>query len=263
VLQNSGQSTYEALQATLERRFSSGISLQASFAWQKNITDADSILPGINGGTQQIQNPDNLRQEKAISIQDIPLVFTVAYLYELPFGKGKKFLSGSNIASSVLGGWQVGGVQRYQSGEPIAFGCAQGIPGWDNCIRFNRVPGQSPLSDAAKSGHFDPFASRYYNPAAFVDPNLNRNGGAYQFGNYPRVNSDVRMKPYYNEDFSIIRNFSVREGISVQLKGELLNAFNRHIFSRPDTGPNSPNFGLVTGTIDGPRNVQFTLRVNF
>ncbi len=263
VLQNSGQSTYEALQATLERRFSAGISLQASFAWQKNITNADSILPGINGGTQQIQNPDDLKQEKAISIQDIPVVFTIAYLYELPFGKGKRFLNGNDIASAVLGGWQIGGVQRYQSGEPTAFGCAQGIPGWDNCIRFDRVSGQSPLSDAVRSGDFDPFAGRYYNRAAFVDPNVNRNGGAYRLGNYPRVNGDVRMKPYYNEDFSIIRNFRVREGVAVQLKGELLNAFNRHIFSRPDTGPNSPNFGLVTGTIDGPRNVQFTLRVNF
>lgn len=262
-LQNAGQSTYEALQATLERRFSQGISLQASFAWQKNITDADSILPSINGGTQQIQNPRNLKMEKAISIQDIPLVFTVAYLYELPLGKGKRFFNGSNVASLILGGWQVGGVQRYQSGEPIAFGCAQAIPGWDNCIRFDRVPGQSPLSDAVKNDHFDPYASRYFNPAAFMDPNVNRNGGAYRFGNYPRINSDVRMKPYYNEDFSIIRNIRLREVMTVQLKGELLNAFNRHIFARPDTGPNSPNFGLVTGTIDAPRNVQFTVRVNF
>jgi len=262
-LQNLGQSTYEALQATLERRFSAGLSLQASFAWQKNITDADSILPGINGGTQQIQNPRNLNNEKAISVQDIPIVFTVAYLYELPFGKGKQFLNSNSIASAVLGGWQVGGVQRYQSGEPVAFGCAQKIPGWDNCIRFDRVQGQSPFSNSALSHRFDPFNSRYFNPAAFADPNANRNGGAYRFGNYPRVNDDIRMKPYYNEDFSIIRNFGVREGVSVQLKAEILNAFNRHIFSRPETGPNNPNFGLVTDTINLPRNVQFTLRVNF
>ncbi len=113
------------------------------------------------------------------------------------------------------------------------------------------------------SHRLDPFSSIYFNRAAFADPNANRNGGAYRFGNYPRVNDDIRMKPYYNEDFSVIRNFGIREGVSVQLKAELLNAFNRHIFSRPDTGPNSPNFGLVTGTIDAPRNVQFALRVNF
>ena len=262
-LQNGGSSTYEALQATLERRFSQGISLQASFAWQKNITNADSILPGINGGTQQIQNPRNLALEKAISIQDIPVVFTTAFLYELPLGNGKPFLNGNNIASWVLGGWQIGGVLRYQSGEPTAFGCAQGIPGWDNCIRFDRVPGQVPLSNEVVNDSFDPFANRYYNRAAFADPNANRNGGTYRFGNYPRVNSDARMQPYYNEDFSIIRNVRVKEQVTVQLKAEMLNAFNRHIWARPDTGPNGPNFGLVTSTINTPRNVQFTLRVNF
>jgi hypothetical protein len=71
------------------------------------------------------------------------------------------------------------------------------------------------------------------------------------------------MQPYLNEDFSIIRNFRVREPLTIQLKGELLNAFNRHLWATPDTGPNSPTFGLVTGTIDAPRNVQFTLRALF
>lgn len=191
------------------------------------------------------------------------MVFTTAFLYELPLGNGKPFLNGNNIASWVLGGWQIGGVLRYQSGEPTAFGCAQGIPGWDNCIRFDRVPGQVPLSNEVVNDSFDPFANRYYNRAAFADPNANRNGGTYRFGNYPRVNSDARMQPYYNEDFSIIRNVRVKEQVTVQLKAEMLNAFNRHIWARPDTGPNGPNFGLVTSTINTPRNVQFTLRVNF
>src|SRR5581483_5976311 len=85
VLQNIGQSTYQSLQATLQRRFSAGLSLQSSFTWQKTLTDADSILPGINGGISQIQNPDNLTNEKALSSQDVPYMFTAAFLYELPF----------------------------------------------------------------------------------------------------------------------------------------------------------------------------------
>jgi hypothetical protein len=105
--------------------------------------------------------------------------------------------------------------------------------------------------------------NRYYNPAAFVDPNANRNGGAYRLGDYPRVNGDARMRPYYNEDFSVIKNFPVKEGIAVQLKAEFLNAFNRHVFATPDISPFSPNFGLVTNTINGPRSIQFTLRLNF
>lgn len=73
------------------------------------------------------------------------------------------------------------------------------------------------------------------------------------------------MKPYFNEDFSIIRNINLpfRESMRIQFKAELLNAFNRHIFASPNTTPNSPTFGLVTRTINSPRNVQFTLRLNF
>lgn len=283
VLQNIGQSTYESLQATLERRFAAGLSLQSSFTWSKSITDSDSILPGINGGISQIQNPARLSDEKALSSQDVPYMFTTSFLYELPFGRGKPLLKGP-IGNAILGGWQIGGVLRYQSGTPVSFGCANGIPGWDNCIRFNRVPGVSPFSSSVLNGTFDPFANRYFNGpcqavgqagCAFADPNTElvapgsavtvqqARGGAYYFGDYPRNNGDVRADNYFNEDFSIIRNFHLFESASLQLKGELLNALNRHIFSIPNTAPNDPNFGVVTGTIDQPRIVQFTLRLNF
>ena len=282
VLQNIGQSTYESLQATLERRFSAGLSLQASFTWEKTITDADSILPGINGGISQVQNVANLDQEKALSSQDVPYMFTAAFLYELPFGRGKSMLN-HGIGGAVLGGWQIGGVLRYQTGVPISFGCANGIPGWQNCIRFNRASAP-PLSAAVLNGSFDPFAGRYFNPVcgylgqsgcAFADPNTEliapnstvtvqqARGGAYFFGDYPRNNGDARAPNYFNEDFSIIRNFHLVERATIQLKGELLNAFNRHIFSVPNASPNAANFGLVNGTIDAQRVIQFTLRLNF
>ncbi|MFL6415834.1 MAG: hypothetical protein ACJ74Y_09220, partial [Bryobacteraceae bacterium] len=283
VLQNIGQSTYESLQATLERRFSAGLSLQASFTWAKNITDADSILPGINAGINQVQNPGNLGNEKALSSQDIPYTFTTAFLYELPFGRGKPFLN-RGVGGAILGGWQIGGVLRYQSGTPISFGCGQGIPGWDNCIRFNRVPGVSPFSTQVLNGTFDPLTDRYFTGVcayagqagcAFADPNIERvsqasnvtvqqtRGGAYIFGDYPRTNGDARSPNYYNEDFSLIRNFRLVERAMLQIKAEFLNAPNRHIFSVPNTNPTSANFGVVNGTIDSQRIIQFTMRVNF
>jgi hypothetical protein len=282
VLQNIGQSTFNSLQATLERRFSAGLSLQSSFTWSKTLTDADSILPGINGGISQIQNPADLNSEKALSSQDVPYMFTAAFLYELPFGRGKRLLN-HGIGSAILGGWQIGGVLRYQTGVPISFGCANGIPDWQNCIRFNRASAPPLLADVT-NGHFDPFSERYFNPVcayvgqagcAFADPNTElisagttttvqqARGGAYYLGNYPRNNGDARAPNYFNEDFSIIRNFHLFESATLQMKGELLNAFNRHIFSVPDTAPYDANFGLVNNTIDAQRIVQFTLRLNF
>ncbi len=264
-LQNRGSAAYDSLQATVERRFAKGLQLQGSFSWQKTITDSDSLLPGINAGISQVQNPENLSVDRSVSNQDVPLMFTIAWLYELPFGKGKPLLK-SGVAAAVLGGWQIGAVQRYQSGVPTTFCGANGIPGWDQCIRFDRAPGQDVLTEAAKAGNgaFDPFKDRQFNRAAFVDPNANRRPtDPYRLGNFPRTNSDARTWGYRNEDFSIIRNFTVREPVTIQFKAELLNAFNRHIFSVGDQGVTSPNFGLVGGTIDTPRNIQFLLRVNF
>lgn len=287
VLQNIGQSTYQSLQATLERRFSAGLSVQASFTWSKNLTDADSILPGINGGIRQIQDPGNLQNEKALSSQDVPYVFSTALLYELPFGRGHALLR-NGIAGAVLGGWQIGAVLRYQSGVPISFGGANTIPGWDNQIRFNRT-GVSPLAPAVLNGTFSPFAQGaaglYFAPlcrfvgdsgCAFADPNsepissapsaptLLQTRGYYAFGNYPRNNGDARVPNFYNEDVSIIRNFHLTEAAFFQLKAELLNAPNRHIFSIPNnTSPLDANFGVINSTIDQQRIVQFTLRFNF
>ena len=295
-LQNIGQSTYNSLQASLERRFNNGLSFQASFTWSKTITDADSILPGINGGINQIQDPGDLDSAKALSSQDVPYVFSAAPLWELPFGKGKPFLK-SGVGAAILGGWQIGAVLRYQKGVPISFGCAQGIPGWDNCIRFNRVDGVSPLNQSVLNGTFSPFAANggfnsYFAPTCqfagqpgcgFADPNTlpvaqgstvtlqdARAGGGYQFGNYPRNNGgDARAPNYYNEDFSAIRNFYFTgdQRVFLQAKAEFLNAFNRHIFSIGPTGPNDRQFGRVSGTIDGfgfaQRVIQLTLRLNF
>ena len=297
VLQNIGQSTYQSLQASLTRRFSGGLSLQAAFTWSKTITNSDSILPGINGGINQIQDPGNLNNEKALSSQDVPYTFTAAPLWELPFGKGKPFLK-TGVGAAVLGGWQVGAVLRYQSGIPVTFGCGQGIPGWDQCIRFNRVDNNSPLNQSVLNGTFSPFGpngsyNSYFAPkcgyagqagCAFADPNVlpvaqgssvtvqQARGGSYNFGNYPRNNGDVRNPGYFNEDISVLRNFNLSgDGrVFIQAKGEFLNAFNRHIFGiadSADTGPNSATFGRVTSTVDGfgyaQRVIQLTLRLTF
>ena len=313
-LQNVGHSTYEALIASVERRFSQGLNLQASYTWSKDITNADSILPGINAGVNQEQDPSNPKTTKALSIQDIPNTFVVSYIYELPFGKNKQFLNFNNpILRSAVSGFKIGGVQRYQSGEPTSFGCATGIPGYQQCIAFSRLPGADLASPARRSGHLDPFRRykyQYLNPTApdrgsdpnvdsefngltntgnaaytqfqnnpaFYDQNntFNRtpravqagncptcDNGAFEFGNIPRVTSEVRNYKYYNEDFSFLKDTPFGDGKVFTFKVELLNAFNRHAFSTPDTQPYDYTFGVPTNTINGPRNMQLTARIQF
>jgi len=309
-LQNVGHSSYEALIASVERRFTQGLNLQASYTWSKTITNADSALPGINGGVTQIQDPFNSKSQKSLSIQDIPNTFVTSFLYELPFGANKTFFNFSNpIARSLISGFEIGGVLRYQSGQPISFernpdgGCggATGIPGWDNCIQYTRVPG-SQLASNARRGHIDPFRNlKLGNKATGPDPNVDsefngwsvpltpngtlenpgyaatqtapafidqndqnyRRGGAFSFGNVPRVTSELRNYRYINEDLSFLKKTPLSEGVTLFLKLEMLNAFNRHVFSSPNTNPKAVDFGVPTGTIDGPRHMQLTARIQF
>ena len=130
-LENLGQSTYNAMLVKLERRFHNGLNLLASYTYSKTLTDADSALPAFVSfsGGGSVQNSYNLKNEKSLSYQDIPHTFVVSYVYELPVGKGKKFLDKGGAVDRALGGWQIGGVQRYQSGQPLTFSCATGSSG--------------------------------------------------------------------------------------------------------------------------------------
>lgn len=287
-LENIGQSTYNALLAKLERRFHNGLSLLASYTYSKTLTDADSALPAFVAfsGGGSVQNSFNLHNEKSLSYQDIPHTFVVSYIYKLPVGKGKKYLNGSDALDKVVGGWEIGGVQRYQSGQPLAFGCATGVPAYDGCIRDNRVAGQPLLSPTASSfdvgqvflnggagctenanGTFSAPVGKptYFNCAAFIDPNATNLVAArgYTFGDMPRIIGSIRSQRYFNEDFSIIKQVNFYENHALILKAELFNAFNRHVFTRPDTGLQDGTLGTSFGTVNNPRNVQFTLRYEF
>jgi hypothetical protein len=278
-LQNIGQSTYNGLLVSLQRRFRNGLNLQASYTWSKDVTDADSIVLNTTA-LSNIQDPTNLRGEKSVSTQDLPQVFVTSFIYEFPFGRNQRFLN-HGFLSYVLGGWQPGAIVRYQSGTPISFGCAPAIPGWDNCVRFSQEPGSSLESAASRADRVNPFAvgstgadpgvnsifnlttTRDPSNGAFVDPNGARNGGAYQFGNLPRVESAMRLNGFYNEDISIIRDMPLNERIGIQLKLEMLNAFNRHAFALPDVTPTDNLFGVPTSTLTIPRNLQITAKFHY
>lgn len=278
-LQNDGQSSYHALLASLQRRFRNGLNLQVSYTWSKNFTDADTIVLNTNS-LSSIQDPTNLKGEISVSTQDLPNVFVTSFIQELPLGRNRRFMN-HGVMSYIVGGVQVGAVVRYQSGTPLSFGGASGIPGWDNTIRFNRRPGSTFRSAASARGQVNPFSvtSKGADPnvnslfnlnvardavnGAFVDPNAARNGGAYQLGTLPRVESELRLNGFKNEDVSLIKNTPVSEHIDLQLKFEMLNVFNRHAFGVPSLSPTDTLFGVPTNTLTTPRNSQITARLRF
>ena len=156
-LENLGQSTYNALQAKLERRFRNGFNLLASYTYSKTITDSDTVFSSFTGfqtNSFGAQNPYNLKAEKQLSYQDIPHIVVLSYMYEPPAGPGKKYFN-QGVASKILGGWQIGGVLRYQSGSPAAINqFATSNPYSGGNYRYSRISGQ-PLFG---SGRWSPAA---------------------------------------------------------------------------------------------------------
>src|SRR6185312_12259294 len=259
--ENLGQDTYEAFTAKLAHRYHSGLGLLASYTWSKNLGDVGSATESEYGAYDAyIQNPFNLKAEKSYSGQDIPQMFVVSYLYDLPFGPGRRFLNSHNPLNDFARGWQIGGIQRYQSGNPIALSGATGIPSYEGTIRWNLIQGQHLLAQRTKgNGGFNPFADRWYNSASLSDPNNSARiaaGGAYQFGDMPRSEGYNRAFPYLDEDFGITKSTPIKDRLNMQFRAELFNAFNRHIFGSPyDNNPyDTSTFGVVSSLQDSPRN---------
>ncbi len=305
-LENVGQSTYNALEAKVERRFRNGLNLLAAYTFSKTLTDSDSnyAVPfsAFASNVFGAQNPYNLRAEKAVSYQDIPQTFVLSYLYELPAGPGKRYLN-HGVASKILGGWQIGGVQRYQSGSPTTISAGATSPPniYGGNWRYSLRPGQSlflphpaqwtaaidgsfntqgPNSVGFQSGctensdgtfSFSSMAnSPILNCAALLDPSKvvgSVPGAGYVFGNLPAVEGWLRSPSYLNEDFAIIKRTQIRESSSIVFKLDIPNAFNRHIFGSIDGGPADQFFGVPGGSghsvINGTRAIQATLRYEF
>ncbi len=277
-LENLGHSSYDALTAKLERRFHSGLNVLASYTWSKTLTDADSTLPvfsAFDGSPGSVQNPANLKGEKALSFQDVPQNFVISYLYELPVGKGKKFLNHSRVLDAVVGGYQVGAIQRYLSGQPTAFACANGqtpVPASLACLRYDIAPQFVNRGVNAKSGN--PQLRQAFNPDAFTNPSVvpGQPNAPFAFGTSPRTNGAYRSPVYKNEDFSIIKHVAnLGEYGDLQLHVDLFDAFNRTHFNGPSVDPNDPataaspsgHFGSTTGAYGMPSTRQFILRYTF
>jgi hypothetical protein len=286
-LQDLGQSTYNAMEVKLDRKFRNGLNLLISYTWSKTFTDADSIQPYQQVDQCQCgtQNPYNLKAERALSIADVPTNFVASYLYELPIGRGKRFLGNSNrIVNALIGGFRIGGINRYLSGQPISFFGAQGIPYFDGGIRFSRNVGMPILTNAAESGHYNPFnyvsnpascqsaasttctnQTGFFSGQAFIDVNdaQHRGAGGYRFGNMPRTTAEVRTPAYFNEDANINKHIPIHGLISGDLRLEAFNVLNRHGFAKPDSGVFDLNFGQVTALNDLQRQMQIVLKVRF
>ncbi|MGI8989166.1 MAG: carboxypeptidase regulatory-like domain-containing protein [Bryobacteraceae bacterium] len=254
-----GMSTYNGLQVKLEKNFSSGLLARMSYTWSKLLNNgADN---GLSATTQDFAGnfTSVYRREKGLSDGDVPHTLIVSYDYELPVGRGKRFLNNGGVANLVLGGWHLAGVHRYESGRPIGIVVDNLYSGvlFNSGLRPDRVLGISGFKDHDNS-HFDIVTGRYLDPAAFTLPSPGT------LGTEGRTDPILRGWATYNENVSLFKDFKLRESIALRFGSNFSNILNRHVWSNPDTNfSHGSNFGLISGQNNEPRHIEFYLRLNF
>ena len=239
-------STYHALTVKAERRFSSGLSILLAYSKSKLLDEGDNLTqvrPGGVTGTV-VQDWSNISAEKSKSLYDVPQRLVLTTLYELPF-----FKHGNPLARATLGGWQVNAIMTIQAGLPIPIQMPANIFGAD---RPSVVPGVSDASATQTLSH-------WYNTAAFNAP------APYTYGNVARTLPDVSGDGLFNLDFSLFKNFTVRERFKFQFRAEAFNLTNTPTFDATNNTYGTPTFGQITALafFPKPRIIQFGLRMDF
>jgi Carboxypeptidase regulatory-like domain len=288
-----GSTSYNGLQTKVEKRFSNGLTMLLSYTFSKTIGDVDSFQGGL-AGAQNAQFARSFQQdfydnrgERSVTSSDIPHVLALSYTYELPIGPGKPLANKGGAVGKIVGGWQVSAIHLYQSGRPLfmeyqAFGASNPFRANDGfSFRPNVVPGVplvNPAYDRSCSGPLSTARRQscqfYINPAAFVAP------PAGEFGNAPKFFANLRSQSYYNEDISISKRTAITERVVVNFQANFFNVFNRVVLGTGGSqmtifnlaprdlsdaslqNSNTP-FGILTSQQNGPRRIQFGLKLEF
>ena len=248
---DTNKSSYNSVHAKIQRRFAQGMTVLATYTWSRqtdlaygNVSNSFSAAPGGP------QNAYDLTSEYGLSTSDTPNRLSMAGTYELPFGKGRKFMSGSNkIVDFLLGGWSANVVNVWQSGYPLA------VSQPNNNSVFG-AGAQRPNATGVTAALDLPFAKRldgWINPAAFsVAPQ-------FTFGNVSRTIT-LRGPGLISWDVSMFKSVTLFEGIKAQFRAESLNVANTPQFYGPNTTFTSPSFGLITSQANYPRLIQLGVR---
>jgi hypothetical protein len=253
---DTAASIYYSFYARAERRFSNGLMILASYTWSRNEDDITGANAAGSSNITQVtgpQNAYNLKGEWSLSTQDAPNRFTMAATYELPFGKGKRFLNSGRLLDLAVGGWSLNTFGIIQSGFPLSVTQADS----NSLIGASYMRPNATGAPAATSGSTDSRLGDWLNPAAFsVAPELS-------FGDVSRF-LNVRGPSLFNIDFSVFKSFQILERIKAQFRAEALNATNTPYFGNPATVVTNPStFGQITSQINYPRLVQLGIRVTF
>lgn len=240
-----GNSSYHGVNFKYEKRFSDGLNLLANYTFSKFIDDVPAAQE--IGATPGIQNYYDRRAEKALSGNDVRNRFAFSSVYELPWGKGRKFLN-QGPAALALGGWNIGAILTLQQGSP--FGLTTQVNTLNAFSGGQRV---NILRDPALPAG-ERTVQRYFDTSAVEAP------PQFTFGN---ANRSILTGPgMANLNLSLLKNFKFGETWNLRVSLEAFNALNHTNFQEPGTALGSPNFGVVGSSLSA-RSMQLGLKLTF
>ena len=257
-------SNYNALQATVTRRFQGGGTMLVAYTNAKLMSNTDTLTSWLEGGTSGgvggIQDWNNLAGD-SLTEQGLEEVERVDVL-DLPFGHGKRFASGmSGVGDKVVSGWGLDGVTTLQRGFPVKIS-----DGKSNSLTTLNLgtgglrPDVVPGCDKSGSGSAVSKVTGWFNASCFT------HATGYTFGDEPRVDATLRQQGVVNFDFAVFKKTSITERFNVEFRAEFFNLFNHPQFGPPNgtcCSDNNSNFGVVTNTVNLPRLIQFGLKLAF
>ena len=249
---NGGNSSYNGVEFTVEKRFSKGLSLHGAYTFSKSIDYAQEHL--FSGGSNSfMQNARDLRQQRGRSDFDYRQRFAASFLYELPFGKGKQYLQNGTL-SYLAGGWRLSGIVNARSGRPFTI-----FASTNNGLVGNRGGLANAVADCLFDGKLQGAVrsiDQWFNPNAYSVPTPAR------LGNCGRNTLDG--PGLSNVDFALARSFNYfGENRSLEFRWEVFNAFNHPQFGLPERNRASSAVGRITTLAGDPRVMQFALKFYF
>ncbi len=230
---NEGYSWYHSFQARVEKRFSAGYTVQAAYTWSK-FMEATGFLNGADP-----------TPAKVISDQDFPHRLSLSWIWELPFGRGRKWAAQVNpVTAKIISGWQVQGIFAGQAGQALGFA-------GDTIFTGNLQDVVLPKSQRT--------AESWFNTGAGFERDTSKRLASHARTMSFRF-SGIRGDGINNWDLSVIKDTAIKESTKVQFRAEFLNAFNHVLFSNPNTDPYNSAFGTITSEKGYPRRIQLGIK---
>lgn len=269
----AGDSYYNSLQLNYERQFSAGLQALANFTWSKCRTDASDVLNETAIFYRAARLPGfGIQGDYGLCDFDITKVFHFSGAYELPIGKGKRFLAnGRAVVDGMLGGWKTNWILTLQDGQPLTVPCISSTTSGFGCDAL-LVPGQNKYAGPHN-------VDQWLNPAAFASPPVATTIGQSDRSPLGGAPTQFYGPGFHRLDFSLFKDFRTSEGTHLEFRSEFFNLTNHPNFSPPGFSGNgvlaapgsldytSPTtFGKIASTRDGQndqREIQFALKFYF